>query len=214
MGLKYRYIFGLLVLMIFFSSCGNLKVGAWQKLSESSIDLPENIWFEDSQKKALYKINIEAFHQKQGGILLVKQNKVSSLRLLMITEFGLKVFDVEYFKGDSIQLHYIMKHLDNPHIINALFDNLKVLWPNILSDKNVNYFQNERRKEFISRLKSGEEQWDYLMSQNQEIYKIERFENGRKRVLIEFDNLKGEILLTTKRPSISIRLKKITNAEE
>lgn len=214
MGLKYRYIFGLLILMIFFSSCGNLKVVAWQKLSESSIDLPENFWFEDSQKKAVYKINIEAFHQKQGGILLVKQNKVSSLRLLMITEFGLKVFDVEYFKGDSIQLHYIMKHLDNPHIINALFDNLKVLWPNILSDKNVNYFQNERRKEFISRLKSGEEQWDYLMSQNQEIYKIERFENGRKRALIEFDNLKGEILLTTKRPSISIRLKKITNAEE
>ena len=214
MGLKYRYIFGLLILIMLFSSCGNMRIHNWQKISESSVDFPGNFWFEDSQKKALYKINIEAFHQKQGGMLMVKQENESSLRLLMITEFGLKVFDVEYFKGNSVQLHYIMKHLDNPYIINALFDNLKVLWPNIWADKTVNYFQNEKRKEFITCLESGIEQWNYVMNENEEIQKIERLENGRKRADIQFDILNGQIELKTKRPSISIRLKKISNAEE
>ncbi len=214
MRLKYSSVFGLLIVMILFSSCGNMRIHNWQKLSESSLEFPGNFWFNASQKKALYKINIEAFHQKQGGMLMVKQEEKSSLRLLMITEFGLKVFDVEYFKGDSVRLHYIMKHLDNPYIINALFDNLKVLWPNILSDKTLTNFKNEKKNEFISCLESGVEQWNYLMTEDKEIRKIERFENGRKRAGIRFDDLSGEIVLKTKRPSISIRLKKIKNAEE
>jgi len=186
----------------------------WQKLNKNAFDFPENFWFEGSQKKALYKINIEAFRQKQGGVLIVKQDKESSLRLLMVTEFGLKVFDVEYFKGDSVQLHYIMKHLENPYIINALFDNLKVLWPNIWLDKTVNYFQNEKKKEHITCVESGVEQWIYIMNENKEIEEIERLENRQKKADFNVDILTKEIVLKTKRPSISIRLKKIKNAEK
>jgi len=214
MRVVLRYIFGLFVLLILFSSCANLKIQAGQKLSESSLEFPENLWFSESQEKALYKINIEAFHQKQGGLLMVMQAEKSSLRLLMVTEFGLKVFDVEYFKGDSVRVHYIMKHLDNPYIVNALFDNLKVFWPNILTDRTREYFYLEKKKEYLYRLGTEVEQWDYLMGQDKEIRKIERSANGRKKAFIQFDNQTEEILIKTKRPSISIRLKKITNAEE
>lgn len=214
MRVVHRYIFGLFVLLILFPSCANLNIQAGQKLSESRYDFPENLWFSELQEKALYKINIEAFHQKQGGVLMVKQSGESSLRLLMVTEFGLKVFDVEYFKGDSVQVHYIMKHLDNPYIVNALFDNLKVFWPNILTNRTTEYFYSEKKKEYLYRLGTEVEQWNYLMSQDKEIRKIERSANGRKKASIQFDNQTEEILIKTKRPSISIRLKKITDAEE
>lgn len=214
MKIVYRYILGLLVLLMLFSACANLKTHRWYRYTESRIDIPENFWLADSQKKILYKINIEAFHQKQSGLLMVKQADESSIRLLMVTEFGLKVFDVEYFKGDSLSLHYIMKHLDNPYITNALFDNMKVLYPGILTNISEEFLYNEKEKEFISRLESGKEQWDYFMTEDQKIYKIERLESGRKRALIQFDNQTKEILIKTKHPSISIRLKKIINAEE
>jgi len=213
MNIKCRSILIVLVLLIIFSSCANLKLQSWENIDEIGMPKPENLWFKNQEQKALYKINIEAFQQKQGGMLIVKQDDLSSIRLLMVTEFGLKVFDVEYYKGDSLKLNYIMKHLDNPYIINALFDNFKVFWPNILTNVKTDYYHHERKTEYLYSLENGEEKWFYLYDNEKQLYEIQRIENGRKKSIINLDIQTKEILLKTKHPSIRIRLKKIDNAE-
>ena len=214
MKIAHHTILGLFILLLIFSSCGNLKLQTWQPTTESIVNLPDNFWFSNYQPKALYKINIEAFHQKQSGMLIIKQDIPSSIRMLMITEFGLKVFDVEYFKGDSLQIHYIMKHLDSPYISNALFDNLKVLWPKIRLNCTASYFDNEKKKEFSIRLEKDKEEWIYQFDQDQKIAEILRLEKGRKKSITHFDSQTENIFLKTKHPSISIRLKKIAHAAE
>ena len=135
-----------LTLAVLFISCSNLKLLDIQKIPKNNIIIPENLLIQQPFSKATYKINIDVFHQKMSGMLIVKQNTSNSLRMLMITEFGLKVFDVEYFRGDSIQIYYLMKHLNYPHLVNSIFDNLKVLWPGILTNNSNVYFYNEKKK--------------------------------------------------------------------
>lgn len=214
MKVNYRFIFGMLVLLMIFTSCANSKLRGWQTQSENKITIPENYWFGKKQQKALYKINIEAFHQKQSGMLFVKQADSSSIRLLMLTEFGLKVFDIQYYIGDSVKLHYIMNHLDNPYISNALIDNFKVLWPKILSDARMGYFYNEKEKKYLYRLESEGEDWRYQMNQNMQTTEIQRLNTGTKKALIQINNQMDEFFISTKHPKILIRLKKIEDAAE
>ncbi len=212
MNTVYKRFFGFLLLLFLFSSCGNLKLNSWTLTNEKTAIVPGNLWFSSPLEKTIFKINIEAFHQKQSGILIVKQNTSESLRLLMLTEFGLKVFDVEYFKSDSMVLHYIMKHLDIPYVKQALFDNFKLFVPGTVSFNQADNYSRDADK--LTRFTYKNETWDYQFKEPNSLVEIRRFKNSRLSATVQFDKSGQVIFIQTKHPHIAIRLKNISDATQ
>lgn len=208
-----RKIITFIALISLLSSCVNYKMIGYENRAEYEFTIPDNFWFTSSKPKETYKINISAFHQKQSGMLIVKQVQSSSLRMLMLTEFGLKVFDVEYFTGDSLKVHYMMKHLDNPYIVNTIFDNLKVLWPGVISDSKSRTYYNEKTSAHLFQIKHSDELWNYHSNNMIDVNRIERIQDGKKKSEIIFEKETNTMILKTKRPAITIRLKKIDDVE-
>jgi hypothetical protein len=212
MNTVYKRFFGFVILLFLLSSCGNYRLHSWSLTNKKTSTQAENLWLASGLKKAVYKINIEAFHQKQSGILIVKQNLSESFRLLMLTEFGLKVFDVEYFKSDSVVLHYIMKHLDIPYVKKALFDNLKLFVPETVNFNQSKYYNRGTAK--IERFTYTNENWDYQYDLPNSLVAIRRFKNRKLAADVQFDKSTQNISIQTKHPHISIRLKNITDASQ
>jgi len=215
MKISYRWFSGILFLSLAFvlAACGNLKLQNKQNISIAAYKIPKNLFFEHLENKAIFKINILAFHQKISGILLVKQEDASALRLLMVTEFGLKVFDVTYYKDQVMEIHYVMKHLDNPYITNALFDNLKIFWLDSMNHREGKFFYSKKKKVYLYQLEKENEKWLCFFNQAKEINEIQRFNNNKKRAFLLYNKKNDEVSIQTKHPEIYIRIKKITHAE-
>ncbi|HAG17365.1 MAG TPA: hypothetical protein DCG69_12735 [Bacteroidales bacterium] len=201
------------IILLLFSACANLKLQSSDSEVSKNDALPKNLLLENQKENASWKINIDAFHQKISGILLVKQEQ-ESLRLLMVTEFGLKVFDVEYFINQPYKTHFVMKHLDNPFITKVLFKLFEGFWIDSALFQNNEFGFMKRRNRNAYLLNKEEDKWIYFFDTENQISEFVRFENGKKRAAVNVNRAIGEMECSTLKPKIAVRLKKLQDAEK
>lgn len=97
----------------------------------------------DQNNEAYYRAKIEAFDQKISGQLIIKKED-SSYRAVMITDFGLKVIDLEIDENGSYEVNHIMKHMDYDFVKESFALNLLMLLPNNQNDSFV-FYSNENQ---------------------------------------------------------------------
>jgi len=165
----------LFLLFIGLDSCAPapLKNLEKQKLQESII-LNSPIQFNKSGQ-ANYRCKIEAFDQLITGVLIFKKVE-QDIRVVMITDFGLKVMDVSLFKDGSYQVNYMMKHLDYKFVRESFSLNLMMLLEKeIAADTYI--YQKENTKLFL------DHKMIYYL-ENNEIFKVERYRGKNKLMAI------------------------------
>ncbi|MBN2237898.1 MAG: hypothetical protein JW729_10075 [Bacteroidales bacterium] len=212
MAKRIPFLFWMIVVSItfLFSACTDMKLSKLVSTDPKPI-LKENLLLASQESSAKYKVNIEAFHQKMSGILMVKSVNKDTLRLLMITELGLKVFDVSFYSDDTFLVNYIMNHLDHPYIKNVIFENLQTLWPkeNPLFDTSL--FYSKRKKQTIIVQQKKDSKCYYFYSDALELTEIIPYVKAKRKSSIEVSEENNEFLIHTKRPTMQIRLKKISD---
>lgn len=97
----------------------------------------------NEQQQAHYRAKIEAFDQKISGPMIFKKQE-SSYRVVMITDFGLKVIDMILFENGDYQVKHIMKHMDYEFIKQSFALNLMMLLPNSHSNDFVYFSKNDQ----------------------------------------------------------------------
>lgn len=79
-------------------------------------------------KEALYKTTFTIKKQEITGLLFIKKQE-SSYRMIMLSELGMKYFDLEFFQANSPenQVHYVVAFLNKPKIVKAIQSSLSLL---------------------------------------------------------------------------------------
>lgn len=79
-------------------------------------------------REALYKTSLLIKSQEISGLLFIKKND-SSLRMVMISELGLKYFDMEFstINQKNNQVHYMIEFFNRPKIVSAIRASLQLL---------------------------------------------------------------------------------------
>jgi len=75
-----------------------------------------------------YRAKVIGFNQEMSGILVVKKLD-KDYRFVMVTDFGLKVFDLSLNGEGNFEFHHIMKYMDYEFLKNSLALNLLMLLP-------------------------------------------------------------------------------------
>jgi len=83
------------------------------------MDIHSQEWFEGSTN-CLFNTSIEIFKNRYSGLLVIKNEISGSNRVVLVTEFGLKIFDMEFFPGGDFRFHYCMDAINKNYIINML----------------------------------------------------------------------------------------------
>ena len=75
-----------------------------------------------------------------SGLAMIKKTENdNSIRTVFMSETGLKYFDFEFFKNDSLRIHYVMDALNRKGLIRLITTDLGLILKRKLNDKTVSY---------------------------------------------------------------------------
>jgi hypothetical protein len=75
--------------------------------------------------------------------MLIKPLNGNSHRTLFITEVGIKIFDMEFFRNGDFKVHYCMDELNRKSIINTLKNDIGLMLNNIPENGKVKTMQEK-----------------------------------------------------------------------
>lgn len=76
-----------------------------------------------------------------------------SYRILFITEMGIKIFDMEFFRGNDFKVHYCIEDLNRKAIINTLGNDLSLMLFNISEEGKIKIMQDKKEGRLIIKSK-------------------------------------------------------------
>ncbi len=85
--------------------------------------------FKDNFNKAVYRTNIKIYKKELTGVTIIK-NTDSSMRIVSMSELGIKYFDFEFpfSSKEEIIIHYIMQPLNSSLLVNMFKKDFSILF--------------------------------------------------------------------------------------
>ena len=100
-------------------------------------------WFQGDTNRFLFQSYIDIYSNHFSGLMLIKPLNGNSHRTLFITEVGIKIFDMEFFRNGDFKLHYCMDELNRKSIINTLKNDIGLMLNNIPENGKVKTMQEK-----------------------------------------------------------------------
>ncbi len=146
--------------------------------------------FTEKQAKYLYRAKINYKDKQISGIIIIKKSDSNSYRVAMVTELGMKLFEMEFFsnKKKPFVLHSCIKYLNKKIIINTLRKDFESLFINFEAWKKPKII--EQKKGNIYRY-CYEGKRDYFCDKYGSINKIIRKSWFRTQEIIIIENIKN-----------------------
>jgi len=166
-----------------FSAC---QINHYNKLPFDKIVLLQSdaIPPVSSNQTLKYKTSIDVLRNHLTGIVLAKQTRDSSLRVVFVNEFGMKYFDLEFLKEKTIN-HYVFEPLNKKQVLLSFSENFRNMFlfnlyfshsgKHTQNDQSVVYgIFNSTQKNFIT------------VNQNKEIISQKTFRNQKIKSKISY----------------------------
>ena len=163
--------------LLLMNSCAPAALkGLKKSVLVDEISIPSTISL-NQRAMAKYRCKIEAFDQKISGVLIFKQ-LIDTLRVVMITDFGLKVIDLSLYEETNYKINYIMKHLDYEFVRESFALNILMLLPQKQSS-DLAYYENVDE----SLIYNSKFNMLYYFKDHKK-YKVERYRSKSKLISI------------------------------
>lgn len=157
----FNGIVGILIVHLVLS-CSASDAGKLSPLKES-FTRPVS-WFDSQSGRYLFNTSIDAIGNHYSGITVVKPMDKGNYRTVMMTETGLKIFDMEFFPDSVRVIHYIMEPLNRKILIKVLTRDISLILMNYGSKENHPCFRSEGDNgSRVVVCKSGREKYYYVM---------------------------------------------------
>lgn len=202
-----------LITVIFVASCGNPYKNLQLTATNSSASQYIPVF-----DRALYRCAVNGrflfknYHL--SGLLIFKKLENGTVRAIYQNEMGLTFFDFEWSKTDSFQLNRIITQLNKPGLVKTLKKDMELLLMKNLDWQKELIFEN-RGKERLYRLNTGENATVYYITRNEELIRIENAGKTNKVITMNISgkdgkaSMPGKILIDHHKANFTIQLDKI-----
>jgi len=109
-------------------------------------------WFRKDAVRYLFQSTIDIYKNNFTGLLFVKPMG-ESYRILFITEMGIKIFDMEFFRNSDFKVHYCIEDLNRKAIINTLGNDLSLMLYNIAEEGKIKMMREKKEGKLIIKSK-------------------------------------------------------------
>ena len=87
-------------------------------------------WFQGDTIRFLFRAHVEFHRHQLGGLMLIKSMNKESYRVLFMTEVGIKIFDMEFFRSGDFKLHYLLDAMKRKSLLESLKNDMGlILYP-------------------------------------------------------------------------------------
>ncbi len=164
------------VLLLCFS-CGSLPKNT---LPEDAGSRPVS-WFESDSDHYLFNTSIDFMKNHLSGLTVVKPLSSGNYRVVILTETGLKIMDMEFFADSEPRIHYIMEQLNRKIMIRTLQKDMNLMLMNHVENMNPFWYSNYPVNPGMNALyKVNSERYFYTIDKGQIHPSVAMMGKGRK----------------------------------
>ena len=165
--------------------------------------------FPDNFEKALYKTNIHLLNKDYSGIMFFKRMEdEQSIRVVFMSEFGLKYFDFELLDDGAFNVKYILKELNKESLIGVLEQDIKLLFPNKKQLSTAKLFYRKKTKTFMEKYRFEKGRYYYFFDKKRAL--VSRIEYSGalfKKIIIKLSDYSENIAKRIDISHVNIALK-------
>jgi hypothetical protein len=149
-------------------------------------------WFQRNTNHVLFRTNIDIYRNHFGGLMIIKPFPENSYRVLFITEMGIKIFDMEFFRNGDFKLYYCLDALNKKSIIKTLKNDIGLILSSILEKDKIKIMKDRQTGRTIirSRDKTGVK-YCFLEDKTNRIDEIMQTKRLLKKVNLHFYSANG-----------------------
>lgn len=175
-------------LLFLFTSCSLQTTEGLRQIAFVHKEI-SNPYFANPNLDYVYKAKIEVYNANLGGILIIKKTGSQSHRIVMTTEFGSKLLDLEY-DGTTFTKNFVVKELDRKFILNVLEEDFKLL----LIDKATIVAAFESPTNRVFKTENGNRfSFYFLANASEKLEKIINTSKTKEKVEVDFTSSDGKI---------------------
>ena len=187
----YKNLIKSLIIILLLSSCSISFHGNLQKIEKRQLNSGElKSVFNDGFNKVLFKAQIQLYNKYFSGLLFIKSIENNTIRIVFVTEIGIKIFEFEFINND-FNVHYCLEMFNKKVILKTLEKDIKLLLMNNLVDEKVKIFEDKKSKNKVYKLKkNGQSNYYFIDKETSNLIKIENSSGIFRKVIIELNDYK------------------------
>lgn len=138
------------------AGCSFSLVNNFQRIPEAPISRNEVIpWFQGDTNRFLFHAGIDIYRNHFSGLMIVKPFTDTSHRVLFITETGIKIFDMEFFRSGDYQMHYCMEVINRRSVIRMLKNDIGLMLNSIPESAETTMLKDRQTGRTVIRSKDN-----------------------------------------------------------
>ncbi len=187
----YKNLIKSLIIILLLSSCSISFHGNLQKIEKRQLNSGElKSVFNDGFNKVLFKARIQLYNKYFSGLLFIKSIENNTIRIVFVTEIGIKIFEFEFINND-FNVHYCLEMFNKKAILKTLEKDIKLLLMNNLVNEKVKIFEDKKSKNKVYKLKkNGKSNYYFIDKETGNLIKIENSSGIFRKVIIELNDYK------------------------
>lgn len=143
--------------------------------------------FPDDFQKALYKSNIKFLNKDYSGLIFFKK-KAEETRMVFMSEFGLKFFDLKLDNNGEVTVEYIIDELNKESVVGVLSQDFRLLFYNLDKYDYEKYYLKKKEGIELRKQKIGKYRYYYYNWEGkQQISNIELSGSIFKKIEIKLE---------------------------
>lgn len=190
--LRYSVLNSTLILLL---ACGCSYPG-YKSVDFQAGVIEKNIshpgWF-SSENESLFNTLVEISGNRYSGLLAVKSGGTENHRIVMITEFGLKIFDMEFLPEGQFILHYCMEAINKKLIVDMLRSDFELMFMKIPSPNVVRMKENSSGDIMIKAKEDGKTYRFFIGSGSGSVSSVVRSSLTGRQARVDFSGAGGVI---------------------
>lgn len=184
-----RFLLIRVFFMVLVTSCAAPTIKGLPEIETTTTEFT-NPYFSNIDHDYVYKAKINAYGSTLGGILIIKKLNLSNHRIVFVTTFGNKIFDIE-ITDYTIITHYIIDELDRGLALKMLHRDFE-----ILTKEHIKITKSFKRanEDIIHQSKTKKGYNHYITTlQSQELLEIVHSKNSKEKIIFTFSKVKNSI---------------------
>lgn len=177
---------GLILLLMVGSGC---SVSVFNGLRpRHGVPVTVDSWFKPDTGHFLFNTRIELMKKHYSGLTVIKSDSSGSYRMVMITEVGLKLLDMELpSNGQTPRVYYVMDALNRKALIRTLSSDLNLVLMNGYLGLEPRLLEKRKSGTEVTRYRKKCRKYDYYLQPDSRFPETAVYTSGiRKKVKADY----------------------------
>ena len=203
------------IICIFLLSCTGSKYSGYEFIPIAKEAFSYRPIFPDTIQTVKFKSEINIYKNYLTGLLIVKKESDSSLRTILLTEMGIKLFDLNV-KNNSYIINFAIEQINRQDLFDLIAQDVRLIFTDYLKNSRIDLFADNKSDLRLLRINNfGTWLYHYFDADKPFIKRIESAtgKNPEIELTIEYskDSIPEELYLKHRDFDIELGLEVLTD---